>query len=115
MLNSKTLGLGSLRSAALGRPAKQTVLAPRSKRTNGVHTMAIGNLVKPASGKDTKQNGSQGQSDLCLHGDLSEDILRKARNIGALDLGPADTYRGTAQSVREHLIEAFNKTQEYWR
>ena len=24
-------------------------------------------------------------------------------------------YRGVAASVREHLIDAFNRTQDYWR
>jgi hypothetical protein len=117
MMKTSVLGLGNSRSAVLGCPAKQTVVAPKvAKRTRGVKTMAIGNLLKPKSGKESKENGvGNGDSESCLHGDLAEDIIRKARNIGALDLGPADTYRGTAQSVREHLIQAFNKTQKFWK
>ena len=113
MMNSRTLG--NTKPAALGFQSKQTVRATRAaKRTNGIRTLAIAAPAKPSPGKLTTQNGA-GQSEICLHGDLSEDILRKAKNIGALELGPAEAYRGTAQSVREHLIEAFNKTQEYWR
>ena len=113
MMTSRTLG--NSKPAALGIQSKQTVRATKAaKRSNGLRTLAIAAPAKPSPGKLTTQNGA-GQSEICLHGDLSEDILRKAKNIGALELGPAEAYRGTAQSVREHLIEAFNKTQEFWR
>lgn len=117
MMKTSGLGLVKSRSAVLGCQLKESVLAPRvAKRTRGVQTMAIGNLLKPKSGKGAKDNGvGEKESESCLHGDLAKDIIRKARNIGALELAPADTYRGTAQSVREHLIDAFNKTQKFWK
>jgi hypothetical protein len=31
------------------------------------------------------------------------------------ELDVKTVYRGVAASVREHLIEAFNRTQDYWR
>lgn len=31
------------------------------------------------------------------------------------DLDAKTVYRGVAASVREHLIDAFNRTQDYWR
>jgi len=76
--------------------------------------MAIGHLLKPNSGKGAKDSGAgEGESESCLRG--AKDTIRTARIIGALELAPADTYRGTARSVREHLIEAFNKTQKFWK
>lgn len=49
---------------------------------------------------------------------LKKDITRKAETIvGKTDvskLTPEEAYRAVAWSVRDALLDAFFKTQEYW-
>ena len=47
---------------------------------------------------------------------IGYDILRKANYVvGTEELDAQAAYRATALSVREHLIDNFNKTQKYWK
>lgn len=66
-----------------------------------------------------KPAGSNGVGPVHLDADgssLERDIIRKANYVvGSEELEPFAAYRATALSVREHLIEAFNKTQKYWK
>lgn len=47
----------------------------------------------------------------------STDIASKLRYLFGRngDYSVADAYKGTAWSVREKLIDSFNKTHEHWR
>ncbi len=50
---------------------------------------------------------------------LKENILQNLLLTGSSthieELSAKDLYRGVAQSVRQKLVAAFNRTQEYWR
>lgn len=49
---------------------------------------------------------------------IEQDVLSKVSyTIGAdpKALTPKQAYRGLAWTVRERLIDSFNKTQEYWK
>ena len=75
---------------------------------------AIADFVKEKA--DVSSNGN-GRVHLEVdEGSLETDIIRKANYVvGSEELEPFSAYRATALSVREHLIEAFNKTQKYWK
>ena len=47
---------------------------------------------------------------------IKQEIIEKLRDqFGKIeDYHTKDIYRGTAWSAREHLIDSFEKTQEYW-
>lgn len=63
--------------------------------------------------------GKNGSKPISLESDgsgVEYDILRKLNFVVGTEHADADTtYRATALSVREHLIDAFNKTQQYWK
>lgn len=107
-LNEGSLSGASLSAGrrSLTRPARPNLVI----RSQGVA------FVKDAV---TGGNGKHGSQSVRLEEDgqgIEYDIVRKANYVvGSEDLDPQAAYRATALSVREHLIDAFNKTQRYWR
>ena len=94
----------------LGRPQPARSSSQRRQRLYAP-TRAVLDTLKP------KQAGSNGA--VKLEGDeaaIQADIKRKLDYVVAASKVDAKAaYRGTALSVREHLIDSFNKTQQYWR
>ena len=92
---------------SLPRPARKVLtVSPRS----------VAEFVKDVA---KGRSGTNGSKPLHLEEDdrgIEYDIVRKANFVvGSDDLVPEAAYRATALSVREHLIDAFNKTQKFWR
>ena len=113
---SSHLGNGVHRNTLLGqpKPSHSRPLTRASKRRSTVLTRAVADFVK-----EKPSTGSNGAVPVQLKVDessLETDILRKANYVvGSEELEPFSAYRATALSVREHLIEAFNKTQKFWK
>ena len=63
--------------------------------------------------------GSNGVATAGGDSSVKESILQNLLNTGSSThieaLEAKDVYRGVAQSVREKLVAAFNRTQENWR
>lgn len=100
----KALGSGR---RSLPKPARKGLaVTPRG----------VAEFVKDIAKGPSSTNGSK---PLRLEEDdrgIEYDIVRKANFVvGSDDLVPGAAYRATALSVREHLIDAFNKTQKSWR
>ena len=114
-MKSAALGTGFTPSGFLGGQKcplpKATLRAARRRRLS---THAVADFVK-----EKPKSGSNGVAPVRLDADgssLEKDIIRKANYVvGSEELEPSSAYRATALSVREHLIEAFNKTQKYWK
>ena len=116
-MKNGTLGNGFQTSRLLGN---QRVSLPKNsssrlpQRRQAVSPQAVADFVK-----EKTSVGSNGNGRIHLEVDessLETDIVRKANYVvGSEDLEPFSAYRATALSVREHLIEAFNKTQKYWK
>ena len=114
-MKSAALGTGFTPSGFLGGQRcplpKATALAPKRQR---LPTQAVADFVK-----EKPTSGRNGVAPVRLDADgssLEKDIVRKANYVvGSEELEPFSAYRATALSVREHLIEAFNKTQKYWK
>ena len=101
-LNQRPVLPGRLQPARSSSQRRQRLCAP---------TRAVLDILKP------KQAGSNGA--VKLEGDevaVQADIKRKLDYVVAASKVDAKAaYRGTALSVREYLIDSFNKTQQYWR
>ena len=117
-MQSSVSGTRLFDQSLVGRPlssSRHVSVAPSRPRC--VRPRGVAEFVKEAvTGGNGKQNGAFTVS---LENDTSgveHDIVRKAHFVlGKTDLDPKAAYRATALSVREHLIDAFTKTQEYWR
>lgn len=115
-MRSLYLGNELQRNALLGHPQQcQTSFPTRPvRRQVAVVTRSIADIVK-----EKPSTGSNGVGRIQLKDDersLETDIVRKANYVvGSEELEPFSAYRATALSVREHLIEAFNNTQRYWK
>ena len=94
-----------------GRPVTccGRVQSSRTSLRPQAQPQAVADLVKSVTGAGNgKVKGSSG-------------IAREVQEKIAYDIGtPAEVddklaYRGVSLSVRQRLIDAFNKTQKYWR
>lgn len=77
-----------------------------------VQAAVVTDRVKTGPSKDLS-NGPSGQ-----RGNAASDIVQKLQYVVGADthsINAREAYQGVAWSVRERLIEQFNKTQEYWR
>lgn len=84
------------------------------RRSDKPLTQAVADFVKEKS--STSSNGVRPVHLDASGSSLQTDIIRKASYVvGSEELEPSSAYRATALSVREHLIEAFNKTQKFWK
>ncbi|KAK9840953.1 hypothetical protein WJX81_002313 [Elliptochloris bilobata] len=115
MVPSGLLGQGAdLQSTfALQRGGQACCSRQRAASSRRTATRAIAEPpVKTAPGSNGVAT-SEGDSK------LKESILQNLLNTGSSThieaLDAKDVYRGVAQSVREKLVAAFNRTQEYWR
>ena len=88
----------------------------RWQRAADRRRLAVRAIAEPPVKTATGANGATATED---HSKLKESILQNllltgsSTHVEALDA--KDIYRGVAQSVREKLVAAFNRTQEYWR
>ena len=95
---------GNLRPAALVRPTQQaaTAVLDISRKSNGKEKTVPMQLIQVQQQKQEAET----------------EILRKiAYQVGvdAETVTAKQAYQGVAWTVRERLIDAFNKTQAYWR
>ena len=77
-----------------------------------VQAAVVTDRPKTGPSKDLS-NGPSGQ-----RGNAASDIVQKLQYVVGADthsINAREAYQGVAWSVRERLIEQFNKTQEYWR
>ena len=87
---------------------------PRAGRTahrRACQPRAIADLVKQVTGSNGSAVKIPGGN-----GSIPAQVQEKLHDMGAT--GEVDgklAYRGVALSVRQRLIDAFNKTQKYWR
>ena len=98
--------------------------APLQTRRNAVtskcrrYSLPTTSIAEFTDKKSSPSNGNGAQA-ANLEQDkagIGSDILRKANYVvGKEDLDTQTAYRATALSVREHLIDSFNKTQKYWK
>ena len=102
----------SLSRCLVGRPNAPSCLRPSFKRT-GLKTQAVQAPAKrdlPTKGLDYKPKDDDTA--------VQTDIIKKLAYVVGADahsVSEREAYQGVAWSVRERLIERFNKTQEYWR
>lgn len=94
----------ALRPASLNRPLQQrvTAVADTKRKTNGKAKPVPMELIRVQQQKEEAET----------------EILRKiAYQVGvdAETVTAQQAYQGVAWTVRERLIDAFNKTQAYWR
>ena len=114
MGSSGVLGQGSdLKSGFLLPRAGQTCRRRQRAGSSRRVTKAIAEPpVKTAPGSNGVATGGGDSS-------TKESILQNLLNTGSSThieaLETRDVYRGVAQSVREKLVAAFNRTQEHWR
>ena len=103
----------SLSGAPLKSHQKSLVTGCRSRPS-----LQVRNVAEFTERKAPGGNGN-GASSLGLESDqagIGYDIMRKANYVvGKEELDPSTAYRATSLSVREHLIDSFNKTQKYWK
>lgn len=115
IMKSFALGTGLTPNGFLGRPkCPMPTATARKARRQRLPAQAVADFVK-----EKATSGRNGAGPVHLDADgssLERDIIRKANYVvGSEELEPFSAYRATALSVREHLIEAFNKTQKYWK
>ena len=111
MLPTKQQALSG-RSSSLQGKSVQLAAARGASRARQNHTSrAI--AEPPARSSPAPPAMSNGSS--AAH--TSEDIVKKLKyNFGKqTDYSKKDAYHGTAWSVRERLVDAFDKTHEYWK
>ena len=79
--------------------------------------MKVSNVAEFVKNVAKGSNGAKASTK--LEGDgagVERDIVRKLNYVvGKEEVDPKTAYQATALSVREHLIDGFNKTQKYWR
>lgn len=115
-MKSGALGNGCYASGLFGnrRIACTEPLVLSTRRRSALNVRSVADFVK-----EKPSVGSNGAGRVHLEVDessLETDIIRKANYVvGSEEMEPSAAYRATALSVREHLIEAFNKTQKYWK
>ena len=102
--------LSGVRLPCVARPPAQSRLGARK----AVRVSAILDVAKTAF---AKSNGAKPDSKIEVDdGCLPEEIRNKMLyDLGTKSTTPDVAYRATALSVRQRLIDAFNKTQEFWR
>ena len=124
-----------LQSQCLGLSASRRVLPPSAPHAFGDRSIAGPSLrratrrcrVAPSAVLE-KMNKTPAKRDLPTKGldykpkdsgnAVQTDIVKKLEYVVGADshsVSDRQAYQGVAWSVRERLIERFNKTQEYWR
>ena len=95
-----------------GRGRLAASLRPDARQA--VRVSAILDVAKTAF---AQQNGAKVDSKIMVDaGKLPEEIRHKMTyDLGTKSTSPEIAYRATALSVRQRLIDAFNKTQDFWR
>ena len=95
-----------------GQALRQSCRSVRSAHRWQVQPQAIADLVKTVTGGNgtVKIPGSS-------NGSIPAEVQQKLQyDIGVSgEVSGKLAYRGVALSVRQKLIDAFNKTQKYWR
>lgn len=96
-------------------PGSSRVVSRRQSRSHIV--VEVGAILDVAKTAFAQQNGAKVDSKLQVEvSSLPEEIRSKLTyDLGTNSTSPEVAYRATALSVRQRLIDAFNKTQEYWR
>ena len=99
-----------VRLPGVARGPAQTRTGPRK----AVNVTAILDVAKAAF---AQQNGAKVDPKIQVEiSSLPQEIRSKLTyDLGTKSASPEAAYRATALSVRQRLIDAFNKTQEYWR
>lgn len=96
----------------VGRPSALSCLRSSSRRMS-IKTQAVQAPAKrdlPTKGLDYKPKDNDTA--------VQTDIIKKLAYVVGADahsVSEREAYQGVALSVRERLIERFNKTQEHWR
>ena len=102
----------SISRSLVSRQSAHSCRRPASRRT-GIKPQAVQAPAKrelPTKGIDYKPKNDQT--------DVQTDIVKKLAYVvgaNANSVSEREAYQGVALSVRERLIERFNKTQEHWR
>ena len=111
-VSSRRVLAPSVSRSLVGRQSTPLCLRPASRR-NGVKTQAVQAPAKrelPTKGLDYKPKDDDTS--------VQTDIVKKLAYVvgaSAQSVSEREAYQGVALSVRERLIERFNKTQEHWR
>lgn len=111
-ISSRRVLAPSVSRSLVGRQSTPSCLRPASRRT-GVKTQAVQAPAKrdlPTKGLDYKPKDDDTS--------VQTDIVKKLAYVvgaNAHSVSEREAYQGVALSVRERLIERFNKTQEHWR
>ena len=111
-VSSRRVLAPSVSRSLVGRQSTPSCLRPASRRP-GVNTQAVQAPAKrdlPTKGLDYKPKDDDTS--------VQTDIVKKLAYVvgaNAHSVSEREAYQGVALSVRERLIERFNKTQEHWR
>lgn len=94
--------------------APRRLMSGQHGRRCAIRTTAILDVAKTAF---AQQNGAKVEARSPIEiSNLPEEIRSKMTyDVGSNSTSPDIAYRATALSVRQRLINAFNRTQEYWR
>lgn len=102
----------SVSRCLVGRQSAPSCLRPSTRRTS-MKAQAVQAPAKrslPTKGRDYKPKDDDTA--------VQTDIVKKLAYVVGADaqsVSDREAYQGVALSVRERLIERFNKTQEHWR
>lgn len=111
-VSSRRVLAPSVSRSLVGRQSAHSCRRPAARRT-GIKPQAVQAPAKrelPTKGIDYKPKNDQT--------DVQTDIVKKLAYVvgaNANSVSEREAYQGVALSVRERLIERFNKTQEHWR
>ncbi len=105
--------LGGRSSTFTGAKQLQRAVLPAVR--SAARMPAVKNIAEPPAKEapvTSKMNGSKALSPVAV------DINNKLKyQLGKImdHLGQKDVYQGSAWAVREQLIDAFDKTHDYWK